>query len=141
MRHRAAGFTLIELMIVVVIIAILAAVVYPSYRSHVVTSNRAAAQSFMLSVAQRQEQLLLDRRIYVAATGNAQVLSNIGLEVPNEVAKFYTIAVTAFNPTGSDTEPPSFQITAEAIPGTAQADDPDLTLDSTGDRGPANLWK
>ena len=50
------GFTLIELMIVVAIVAILAAVAIPSYQQYVVKSNRSAAQSHLLSVDNKQEQ-------------------------------------------------------------------------------------
>lgn len=58
------GFTLIELMIVVVIIGILAAIGYPSYISYVTKSNRSAAESFIMSLANKQEQYMLDKRQY-----------------------------------------------------------------------------
>ena len=59
------GFTLIELMIVVVVIALLAAIGYPSYRDHIARGQRSEGQQFLSDVAQREEQILLDRRTYV----------------------------------------------------------------------------
>ena len=66
-RAAGRGFTLIELMIVVAIVAILAAIAYPSYREHVVKSRRATAQSCLLEMAQFEarddvrEQGVVDR--------------------------------------------------------------------------------
>jgi len=62
--HRQAGFTLIELMIVLIIAAILAAVAFPQYRDYVVRSNRSVAKSMLLQVADRQEQFFTDRKTY-----------------------------------------------------------------------------
>src|SRR5690242_3105801 len=59
---RTHGFTLMELMITVVIIGILATIAYPSYTQYVIRSNRSAAQSFILGVANQQEQYNLDAR-------------------------------------------------------------------------------
>jgi type IV pilus assembly protein PilE len=62
--RKHAGFTLVELMIVVVVIAIIAAVGFPSYREHVARGQRSQGQQLLADIAQRQEQLLLDRRTY-----------------------------------------------------------------------------
>ncbi len=64
--EQARGFTLIEMMIVVAIIGILAALVYPSYISYVVRSNQQAARSMLYAVADRQEQFFLDNKSYAA---------------------------------------------------------------------------
>lgn len=53
---RAAGFTLIELMIVVIVIAILAAITYPSYQQYVLKTRRAAVKADMVEYAQRAER-------------------------------------------------------------------------------------
>ncbi|MFZ3127492.1 MAG: prepilin-type N-terminal cleavage/methylation domain-containing protein, partial [Rhodoferax sp.] len=58
------GFTLIELMITVAVIGILAAVAFPSYTQYIVRANRSAAESFMFTVANRQEQSMLNARSY-----------------------------------------------------------------------------
>ncbi|WP_333608150.1 type IV pilin protein [Arsukibacterium sp.] len=61
-----AGVTLIELMMVLVIIGILAALVYPSYQQHVLRSYRAEAVQVMLHAANLQEGLLADEGRYTA---------------------------------------------------------------------------
>lgn len=54
--RKQAGFTLIELMIVVVIIAVLAGIAYPSYRNYTQKARRTDGKDALLLVAARQEQ-------------------------------------------------------------------------------------
>jgi type IV pilus assembly protein PilE len=62
-RHEG-GFTLVELMIVLVIIGILAAIGYPGYRDYVVRTQRDIAKSMILQVLDRQEQFFIDNKRY-----------------------------------------------------------------------------
>jgi type IV pilus assembly protein PilE len=62
--------TLIELMIVVAIIGILAAVAYPSYQDYVRRANRADAQADVLELAQWMERRFTTTNRYAAADGN-----------------------------------------------------------------------
>src|SRR5258708_40114560 len=68
--RRSAGFTLVEVMIVVAIIGIMAAIAYPSYQSYVMRAKRSAAQQFMLDMTSREQQYLLDARSYTATIGS-----------------------------------------------------------------------
>ena len=65
-NRQAAGFSLIELMIVLAIIAILTVIAYPSYQRYIVRSNRQAARSMVYAIADRQEQFFLDNKAYAA---------------------------------------------------------------------------
>jgi type IV pilus assembly protein PilE len=127
LQHR--GFTLIELLIVVAVVAILAVIALPSYQAQVRKGHRAAAQSYMMDLAQRQGHYLLAARAYApteAALGYPAT--------PADVASYYAIdpfAVPAVSP-------PAFTITARAIG--AQVADGDLTIDNQGTKTPADKW-
>jgi type IV pilus assembly protein PilE len=119
-------------MITVAIIGILAAVAYPSYQEHVRKANRADAQSFLMDLAQRQQQFLMDARRYASS------LDELSLAVPERVARFYSVAVAA--PAGS---PPTFTLTATPIAGSMQVLDlggAALSLNQAGTKGPSGKW-
>lgn len=64
-RGRASGFTLIEVMITVVIIAVLTAIAYPSYENHVTKTRRAAAAGCLLERAQFMERFYTTNLSYL----------------------------------------------------------------------------
>lgn len=123
------GFTLMELMIVVAVIAILSAIAYPNYQEFLKKGRRAAAQSHLMEIALQQQQYLLDARTY------ASDLATLNMQTPNDVASFYQITITA-----SDGPPPSFTITATPISGSVQASDVTLSIDQTGKKLPVGSW-
>jgi type IV pilus assembly protein PilE len=114
--RRIRGFTLIELMIVVVILAILAAIAWPSYQNQVRKGNRAAMQAQMLDMANKQSLYLSQARSYAATLAELNVVLKDGID------KFYDVAIApAAGP------PPCYTITA--TPKSTQADDGWIAID------------
>ena len=66
MRHCSRGFTLMELMIVVTVASILAAIAYPTYTDYVVRGNRTVAKAALVDAASKQEGFFSDRKAYSA---------------------------------------------------------------------------
>lgn len=124
MKH-IKGFTLIELMIVTAVIGILVAIAYPSYQNSLIKGSRAAAKSYLLEVAQKQQQFLLDSRAY----GTKAELEAAGLVEPKEFTNFYTLTVTP-----SAGPPPSFTALATPKSGTRQTSDGWLQVSESGNK-------
>ena len=64
MRQYMRGVTLMELMIVVTIIGILAAIAYPNYREFVARAKRTEARAALLKIATNQEKYYLQNNIF-----------------------------------------------------------------------------
>jgi len=127
--RKRGGFTLIELMITVAVIAILAAIALPSYTQYVIRSKRSAAQAQMMDIANRQQQFLIANRSYA----DRAALTASGYALPSEVSSNYSYDVTL-----STTGVPGFTLTFTPL-GT-QAGDGALTLNSEGVKTPAGKW-
>lgn len=117
--RKLSGFSLVELMIVVVIVGILAAVVYPSYREHVIRGKLGEAFSGLSELRMRAEQYFADNRTYVgfacaspgqatyfaftcgAPTANTYTFSATGRS--GQGAEGFVYTITQANARGSDT--------------------------------------
>lgn len=129
----AAGFTLIELMIVVAIIGILAAIAYPSYQNSVQNSRRADAQSALTAFSNAMERHYTNNNnSYEGAAGTAATPEDLGAprifptEAPLDGAtKFYDLTISAVTRNAY-----TIQATAKG----AQAGNGDLRLLSNGTR-------
>lgn len=120
------GFTLGELLVAVAVAGILSAIAYPSYVAYKVRANRAAAQSFLIDLANRQQLHFLDARRF------ATNLAALGADpVPPHVAPYYVVPDPVVDNAAT---PPVFMVSATARPGTIQAADGDLSLNSNGVR-------
>ena len=110
MRQSVSGFSLIEIMTVVVIIGLLAAVGYPSYTGYVRNSKRADAHDVLNDIASRQERYFSDNNSYTSDLDGDLGLSADPAPSPEG---FWQVTATAgsgnfsleANPAGSHVDP------------------------------------
>lgn len=133
-RKSESGFTLIEVMIVVAIIGILAAIAYPSYQESVRKSNRADAKATLNDYAQRLQRCFTAYSAY--NSGNCTLAGQIDGATLESPEGFYDVGATTLTAT---------TYTLQATPKGSQATDScgNLTLDHTGTRnatGSGDCW-
>ncbi len=133
MKHGNSGFTLTEILIVVAILGIIAAVALPSFNSSAEKGRRSDGQSTLLDAASKMETYFYTNKTYTTD------LRDLGYATATAVATpegYYTIGVNA--PTAGCPIASCYELQATA--GTAQAGDGNLTLDSLGRRLPQSHW-
>ena len=129
MPIRTAGVTLVELLIVVVVVAILASIAVPSYRSYVLRTNRVEAKTALLNLAAAQERFYLQNNTYAANPALATAPPDgLGLRGTTE-SGHYAIVIGAASTT-------AFSATATAA-GAQAADDAcaTFTINALGVKG------
>lgn len=92
--RSTTGFTLLELMVTVAIIAILAAIAYPNYQDYVVKTRRSAAAVCLTEVSQFMERFYTTNLRYDVSTGGSAVTLP-ALQCMNDIAAHYTISFGA----------------------------------------------
>ncbi len=124
MRKKISGFTLIEVMIVVVIMGVLVAIAYPAYTNHMLRARRADGQAALLNLSALMESYFTENNTYVGATPAA-----LGITTASQQG-YYNVSVTSATAT-------SYTITA-APQGVQTADTTcgSLTLTNTNVKGP-----
>ncbi|MBV8621762.1 MAG: prepilin-type N-terminal cleavage/methylation domain-containing protein [Curvibacter sp.] len=100
---RLYGFTLIELMIALAIVAILAAIALPAYKQQIMKSRRTDAITALMDMAAREERWYSTNNSYTGYPSPATSLLNLGYAstvnggvlVPSTTNATYLITVTA----------------------------------------------
>ncbi len=124
-RIRMQGFTLIELMIVVAIVGILAAIAYPNYSDYIARGNRSEGITLLNDAAARQERHFAQNHTYVT---DSTKLENLGLKKTDgkfmSASRKYELTVTSDG---------GYTLTATQRFGDSKCGN--LTLDALGNRG------
>lgn len=142
--NKQQGFSLIELMIVVAIIGILAAIAYPSYQENVASTHRANAQSELMGLSSALERWYTQNNHYSnAADGGADTgAPGAGLYgLDQEIARFYTITISQTDGgTADTTAAQTYTLQAAPVAGNIMANDRcgTMTINSAGVKTPAN---
>jgi type IV pilus assembly protein PilE len=136
MKMKQRGLTLIELVVVIMIVGILAAVAIPSYRQYVMRSQRADAKDALLALATQQEKHYLQCNAYAEVLDNATDCAAGEIQAA-DVSKngWYELEADAPNPATG------FTVTARAINGENQWQDTEcrsFTVDQAGVRTAAD---
>lgn len=139
MRKQIAaisGFNLVELMIVVAIVGIIAAVAYPSYQSMMVGSYRSTAQSDLMALAAVMERHYNANFSYKGAaasgadTGNPASFASHSPSAEPQANKRYDLTIHSVNSAGT-----TYELRATPVSGTPQAGDGMLVYYSEGHKG------
>jgi type IV pilus assembly protein PilE len=129
-KSTSRGFTLIELMIVVAIVAILTMIAYPSYTKYIIRTSREAAQSQLLQFATSQEKIFLNSNAYTSSVTNAYTgAATGGLGVASGKSNDSKYTLSLGNPTAT-----TFTLTASPVGGSTQAGDGNITINQSGIR-------
>ncbi len=129
------GFSLIELMIVVAIIAIISSIAIPSYTDYVTRSRRSEALSTLLQIMAQQERNFTEQLTYqtdltlLGYSANPVITNN----------SYYSIATQVCS--GSPALPITRCVNLVATPQGTQAGDGNITIDSRGIKTPSALWQ
>jgi type IV pilus assembly protein PilE len=139
---KVNGFTLIEMMIVIAVLGILAAVAYPSYMEYVRKSNRTEAKTELMDVAARLQRCYTSYARFDDDV-NCAVYKDLtdGNGIDTRGKHFYNITIAAL--AGGSTRT-TYELTAVAVKSPQTADTANgcevLTLAHTGIRGPEVCW-
>jgi len=139
MKSKAHGFTLMELMITVAIIAILGAIVYPNYTSQIRRSHRSEGRDALLQIQVAQEKYFLSNNAYGSLDNlNTSPLSVPGLKkvsgtyyttnnyykitLPTQTSTTFTAQADAYGSQAKDTYCATFTTTEAGTKGSTNSD-------------------
>lgn len=107
MNHNR-GWTLLELMIVLVVLAILTAIAYPSYNNYLLKSHRGDGKALLYLAAQRQQQFFTVNNTFTQTIGDG----GLGMSASSNEG-YYTLSVSATANTYTLTALPAASQTAD----------------------------
>ena len=134
-KRSLQGFTLIELMIVVAIIGVLAAIAYPSYQSYVIKTKRVDMMTEMQQIASRIEANKITYRRYDRIPLSeifSNTVSGASTTFPNNGTALYNISISPVS--GSNLNGRNWTLTANPISGAQMEGDGVLTLNFEGEK-------
>ena len=99
MQKKQSGFTLIEMMIVVVIVAILAAFAFPAYNDYIRKSRRADGMNYLLELQTLQEKHRASATTYTNSVTTAPP-NGLGKSTLSPNGNHYSVAITNNSATG-----------------------------------------
>ena len=151
-RRTLSGFTLIEMMIVVAIIGILAAVAYPSYTDSVRKGKRAEARAGLMNLLQQQERYQTQMNTYetfVAGTPGTLPFKAFSSPDSTQAKSSHLLGARLCQPVGTVTPTKRDCIEVFATPQAGVFSDPEVTsiaIDTQGRRpctgtAPERCWK
>lgn len=132
-RRRAAGFSLIELMMAVLIVGVLASIAMPAYNGQVRKTRRTEARTALLDLAAREERFMAANNTY---TADPAALGYTAFNVPVSNG-YYKLNTPTDVSGGTATTPATFTLTAAPIAGKGQDKDKEcatFVVDQTGKR-------
>lgn len=126
---KQRGVTLIELVVVIMIVGVLAAVAIPSYRAYVIRSQRSDAKDALLALATQQEKFYLQCNTYATTIAGAPNCAAFELQAADASENgWYDLVI-------DDADATSYTLSATAAAGGNQAQDTECEVFRVTDRG------
>lgn len=133
---RSYGFTLIELMVTVVILAIIVGIAYPSYRNYMTQTRRSDAQSILTQVSQMEEKFFSSCSRYTTTMVGGSVgdcaAGGLGYTSALSPDGHYQVSIAGATIAGTGSIATAFTATATPKAGGLQVGNGALRIDSTG---------
>lgn len=135
LKKSNRGFTLVELLLVIAIVGVLAAIAVPVYTNYMLRARRADAKTVLEQVRAAQEMWRAERGSYAINDGNGTAVAKLvnTMGVPPSPVFDYNWSFSV--------GPTATTFTAQAVPFTArQLSDGNLTIDHNGQKLPTAKW-